>query len=131
MSKKFTTYALVVVLILIAVFWVYRFLQGPEVAPGVVVTSTAGTVSLERGSEESVAVQQLSAVLKSMDGVTLAERSLLSNQIFRTELRDFGRPLADRPWGRSNPFAAPGLGATPVAAPDEAPDEAAVTDQRE
>jgi len=114
-SKKLTTYILIVILLLIAAYWAYRFSAREPEPVGVTVTGAgalAGGSTLS-GSQIDSALQFIK-VLESVSQITLAERSLLANRIFQTKLQDFGRPLAERPWGRNNPFAAPGVGGGPV-----------------
>jgi len=111
LKSKTTTTIIIVIVVLIAAYWAYgRFFGASEIEPAG-VTVTSGTIAVP--SDNSTA-SQLVRVLSDVDKTTLNNRSIFSNPIFKDQLKDFGKIIADRPLGRSNPFAPIGSGVAVV-----------------
>ena len=106
MSKNTITYIVIALLVIIGGYWAYStFVGGNSNEPvgGVAVTDPLGVSGPV--DEATAQANQFIQILQNVDQVTLADLSLLSSPIFQTGLQDFGKPIEDRPVGRSNPFA--------------------------
>lgn len=109
-NSKVITYALIGTLVLAAAFWAYWTFSGSGQVPeavGVTVTSGNSLSAIDAQSNQEDPFVQ---VLQNIEQVTLQEKSLLSNKIFKENLQDFGKPIPDQPKGRNNPFAPIGAG---------------------
>jgi len=109
-KRKLTTYLLVAVLVVVGVYWAYRLSmkEGTEEPIGVVVTR--GQDNSLSGDSPSSQADQFIQILRNIDDVTLNDRALLQNNLFKNKLQDFGKIIEDRPIGRLNPFAPIGVG---------------------
>jgi hypothetical protein len=98
-------YLVLIVVVLIGAYWAYtKFIAEPVPEGGVTVTGFEG-FDPEFADDATKKSYEFIQILQNTTDVTLDELSLLSNDIFQTKLRDFGRPISDRPLGRANPFA--------------------------
>ncbi len=103
--KSKITYLIIIVLVILGAYWAYTKFSSSGSAPagGVTVTTADGTVvptdDATRQAEEFI------QILQNVNQVTLDNKSLLSDPIFRDQLQDYGKAIEDRPIGRPNPFA--------------------------
>lgn len=107
---KLTTYLLVGLLVIVGAYWAYTMFAGQSTpAPvGVVVTDGEGaTVPTDPATESA---NQFLQILQNISDVTLQDRALLQNDLFKNKLHDYGKVIEDRPRGRLNPFAPIGVG---------------------
>jgi len=107
---KLTTYLLIALLVIVGAYWAYTmfFGQSDSAPTGVVVTDGQGETIPTDPTTESA--NQFLQILQNINDVTLQDRTLLQNDLFKNKLRDYGKVIEDRPRGRLNPFAPIGVG---------------------
>lgn len=106
MKKNTITYIVIALLVIGGAYWAYRTFSSGQTAEtgGVTVAGEDETIATPVDAATAQA-NEFIQILENVDQVTLSERSLLTNKMFQTGLQDFGKPIEDRPTGRSNPFA--------------------------
>lgn len=107
-KSKIVIYVVMAILVAAGVYWAYCMIN-KESKTGSEVTVTTGSEStLDTVSDDPTS--QLMKALNDVDNIDLQNHAIFTNKIF-TALKDFGRPLTDRPVGRANPFAPLSAGA--------------------
>lgn len=122
MGKNTTTYIIIAVLVLAGAYWAYSKYSNPVVVPtgGVTVTSSDGTaIPTDKVTKQA---NDFIQILQNIRGVKLENLSLLSDPVFKEQLQDFGKPVEDKPKGRTNPFA-------PISAANDAVKKTATNNQ--
>jgi hypothetical protein len=100
-------YIVLIVVVALGAYWAYtKFIAEEAPAGGVTVMSGANIddfgAPLDEATRQSY---EFIDILSNIDKVTLDNKDLLSSDIFQNKLKDFGKPISDRPVGRANPFA--------------------------
>ncbi len=103
MDSKNIKIGVVAILLLVVAYFAYGYITGDSIPP------PAGGVTVTSGEGASVA--QASGIddpffdlLLGLNTVTLSEKSLLSDPIFKDKMQDFSQPLPTPEIGRANPF---------------------------
>lgn len=99
-------YLVLIVIVILGAYWAYTKFIADDATPvgGVTVTGFEG-FDPDLADETTRNSYKFIQILQNTDEVTLDDLAILSSDIFRNKLRDFGRPVSDRPLGRANPFA--------------------------
>lgn len=113
-SSNIKTVVIVLVLVIAGAAWAYWYFGSGSNASLDKVTVTSGsedgTISTNDIGKTPIDQDPFVDILNGIGDVTLENKTLLSNPIFKDKLQSMSRQVEDRGKGRSNPFAPIGVG---------------------
>lgn len=102
-SAKIITNVIIVILVIAGIYFGYTFISSEDSAPVGVYT-----VGNDETSNQTITTENsdpFSFLLDGIDQVTLQQKSLLANPIFKDKLKDFGKKIELKDSGRRDPFS--------------------------
>ncbi|HRZ30482.1 MAG TPA: hypothetical protein P5274_02340, partial [Candidatus Paceibacterota bacterium] len=109
-------YLVLIVVVLLGAYWAYTKFLVEDVPVGGVTVTGFEDFDLGMADEATKQSYEFIKILQNTDEVTLDNLDILSSDIFQNKLKDFGKPINDRPVGRANPFA-PATGVSNLSQP--------------